>query len=88
MEELARRELNEIHVEGGTRLNGSLLQAGVVDELLIYLAPNVIGDSGRGMFDLPELTEMSQRTDLTILGVERVGEDLRVLARIISSGKR
>jgi diaminohydroxyphosphoribosylaminopyrimidine deaminase/5-amino-6-(5-phosphoribosylamino)uracil reductase len=65
-----------------------LLQAGVVDELLIYLAPNVIGDSGRGMFDLPELTEMSQRTDLTILGVERVGEDLRVLARIISSGKR
>jgi diaminohydroxyphosphoribosylaminopyrimidine deaminase/5-amino-6-(5-phosphoribosylamino)uracil reductase len=82
MEELARRELNEIHVEGGAKLNGSLLQAGVVDELLVYLAPSVIGDSGRGMFNLPELTELSQRTALTIRSVERVGEDVRILARV------
>jgi diaminohydroxyphosphoribosylaminopyrimidine deaminase/5-amino-6-(5-phosphoribosylamino)uracil reductase len=82
MEELARRELNEIHVEGGTKLNGSLLQAGVVDELLVYLAPSVIGDSGRGMFDLPELTELSQAKALEICEVEHVGEDLRILARI------
>ena len=81
MEELARRELNEIHVEGGTKLNGSLLQAGVVDELLVYLAPCVIGDSGRGMFDLPELTELSRSTALKIREVERVGEDLRIVAR-------
>ncbi len=82
MEELARRELNEIHVEAGTRLNGSLLQAGVVDELLVYLAPSVIGDSGRGMFNLPELTELSQTTALSIREVERIGEDLRILARL------
>jgi diaminohydroxyphosphoribosylaminopyrimidine deaminase/5-amino-6-(5-phosphoribosylamino)uracil reductase len=82
MEELARRELNEIHVEGGHKLNGSLLQAGVVDELLVYLAPSVIGDSGRGMFDLPELTELSQAKALEICEVEHVGEDLRILARI------
>jgi diaminohydroxyphosphoribosylaminopyrimidine deaminase / 5-amino-6-(5-phosphoribosylamino)uracil reductase len=82
MEELARRELNEIHVEGGTKLNGSLLQAGVVDELLVYLAPSVIGDSGRGMFSLPELTELSRSTTLKIHEVERVGEDLRIVARI------
>ena len=82
MEELARRELNEIHVEAGTRLNGSLLQAGVVDELLVYLAPSVIGDSGRGMFDLPELTELAQSTSLEIREVERVGGDLRILARL------
>jgi diaminohydroxyphosphoribosylaminopyrimidine deaminase / 5-amino-6-(5-phosphoribosylamino)uracil reductase len=82
MEELARRELNEIHVEGGTKLNGSLLQAGVVDELLVYLAPCVIGDSGRGMFDLPELTELSRSTALKIRDFERVGEDLRIVARI------
>jgi len=82
MEELARRELNEIHVEAGTKLNGSLLQAGVVDELLVYLAPSVIGDSGRGMFSLPELTELSRSTALKIREVERVGEDLRILARI------
>ena len=82
MEELARRELNEIHVEGGTKLNGSLLQAGVVDELLVYLAPSVIGDSGRGMFHLPEPTELSRSTALKIREVERVGDDLRILARI------
>lgn len=82
MEELARRELNEIHVEAGTKLNGSLLQAGVVDELLVYLAPSVIGDAGRGMFSLPELTELSQATGLKIREVERIGADIRVLARI------
>jgi len=82
MEELARRELNEIHVEGGTKLNGSLLQAGVVDELLVYLAPSVIGDSGRGMFDLPELTELSRSTALKIREVERIGADIRIVARI------
>jgi len=82
MEELARRELNEIHVEAGTKLNGSLLQAGVVDELLVYLAPSVIGDSGRGMFHLPEITELSRATALKIREVERVGADLRILARI------
>jgi diaminohydroxyphosphoribosylaminopyrimidine deaminase/5-amino-6-(5-phosphoribosylamino)uracil reductase len=82
MQELARRELNEIHVEAGTKLNGSLLQAGVVDELLVYLAPSVIGDSGRGMFHLPEITELSRATALKIREVERVGADLRILARI------
>jgi diaminohydroxyphosphoribosylaminopyrimidine deaminase/5-amino-6-(5-phosphoribosylamino)uracil reductase len=87
IEELARRELNEIHVEGGHKLNGSLLQAGVVDELLVYLAPRVIGDSGRGMFDLPELTELSRATPLTIRDLERIGADLRVLARLAPTSR-
>ena len=82
MEEFARRELNEIHVEAGTKLNGSLLRAGVVDDLLVYLAPSVIGDSGRGMFHLLELTDLSQTTALKIREVERIGEDLRIVARI------
>jgi diaminohydroxyphosphoribosylaminopyrimidine deaminase/5-amino-6-(5-phosphoribosylamino)uracil reductase len=81
MEELARRELNEIHVEAGTKLNGSLLQAGVVDELLVYLASSVIGDSGRGMFHLPELTELSHSTALKIREVERIGAEIRIVAR-------
>jgi diaminohydroxyphosphoribosylaminopyrimidine deaminase/5-amino-6-(5-phosphoribosylamino)uracil reductase len=81
MDELGRRELNELHVEGGHKLTGSLLQAGVVDELLVYLAPSVIGDSGRGMFDMPELTELSQKKTVTIREVGRIGEDLRILAR-------
>ena len=69
-------------MEAGTKLNGSLLRAGVVDELLVYLAPRVIGDSGRGMFHLPELTDLSQTTALKIREVERIGEDLRIVARV------
>ena len=48
MRELARRELNEIHVESGFKLNGSLLREGCVDELLVYFAASIIGDSGQG----------------------------------------
>jgi len=81
IEDLARREQNEIHVEAGMKLNGSLLQAGVVDEVLVYLAPTLIGDSGRGMFSLPELTELSRVRSLRVREVERVGADVRILAR-------
>lgn len=79
--ELARRELNEIHVEAGYKLNGSLVAAGVVDELLVYLAPSLIGESGSGMFNLPALDDLAQRRRLVWRDVLRVGEDLRVVAR-------
>lgn len=82
MAELARRGLNEVHVEAGFKLNGSLVVAGVVDELVIYLAPSLIGESGRGMFNLPELTELAARVPLTIRDVRQVGADLRIVARL------
>jgi diaminohydroxyphosphoribosylaminopyrimidine deaminase / 5-amino-6-(5-phosphoribosylamino)uracil reductase len=82
MRELGRRELNEVHVESGNRLNGALLGAGVVDELLIYLAPQLLGDVARGMFDLGELTRLEQRVDLRIHDARRVGPDLRIVARV------
>jgi diaminohydroxyphosphoribosylaminopyrimidine deaminase/5-amino-6-(5-phosphoribosylamino)uracil reductase len=82
MRELARRELNEIHVESGNRLNGALLRAGVVDELLIYLAPQLLGDAARGMFDLGVLTQLDQRVELRLQEVHPVGPDLRILARV------
>ena len=53
MRELAAREINELHVEAGARLNGALLAAGLVDELLLYLAPCVIGDPARGIATFP-----------------------------------
>jgi len=81
--ELANRGVGELHVEAGTRLNGSLLREGCVDELLVYLAPSLIGDTGRGMFSLPELTELSQQTPLSIRDVSRIGEDIRVIARVL-----
>jgi diaminohydroxyphosphoribosylaminopyrimidine deaminase/5-amino-6-(5-phosphoribosylamino)uracil reductase len=85
MRELARRELNEIHVESGNRLNGALLRAGLVDELLVYLAPQLLGDAARGMFDLGELTTLEQRVNLRMQDIRRVGPDLRIVARIEAS---
>jgi diaminohydroxyphosphoribosylaminopyrimidine deaminase/5-amino-6-(5-phosphoribosylamino)uracil reductase len=81
MRELARRELNEIHVEAGFKLNGSLVAAGIVDELLVYLAPSLIGESGQGMFNLPAIDDLAQRRRLAWRDVQRLGGDLRVIAR-------
>ena len=82
MRELARRELNEVHVEAGCKLNGSLLVAGLVDELLIYLAPSILGDSACGMFSLPELTDLAQKRLVQFGDVKAIGSDLRILARV------
>ena len=79
--ELARRGVNEVHVEGGFKLNGALLAAGLVDELLLYLAPCLIGDAARGLFDLPPLASLQDKRRLLINDVRMVGADLRILAR-------
>jgi diaminohydroxyphosphoribosylaminopyrimidine deaminase/5-amino-6-(5-phosphoribosylamino)uracil reductase len=84
---LARRGINELHVEGGRRLNGALVRLGLADELLLYLAPCLLGDAARGMADLPELGSLDDRTPLTIRDVRRVGGDLRILARIARPGQ-
>jgi diaminohydroxyphosphoribosylaminopyrimidine deaminase / 5-amino-6-(5-phosphoribosylamino)uracil reductase len=81
MKELGRREMNEVHVEAGYKLNGSLLQEGLVDELVIYLAPSVIGDRARGMFDFPALETLSGRRGLRICEVTTIDSDIRVIAR-------
>jgi diaminohydroxyphosphoribosylaminopyrimidine deaminase/5-amino-6-(5-phosphoribosylamino)uracil reductase len=81
LEELARRGINELHVEAGLKLNGSLVREGCVDEFLVYLNPSFLGDSAQGMVDLPAMTSLDQRVRLKLHSVERVGEDLRLLAR-------
>ncbi|WP_395827794.1 bifunctional diaminohydroxyphosphoribosylaminopyrimidine deaminase/5-amino-6-(5-phosphoribosylamino)uracil reductase RibD [Collimonas sp.] len=78
--ELGRRQINELHVEAGSKLNASLISAGCVDELLIYLAPAILGD-GRSMFDLPALTTPQDKFSLKFHEIKQVGEDLRILAR-------
>ncbi|MDH4152070.1 MAG: bifunctional diaminohydroxyphosphoribosylaminopyrimidine deaminase/5-amino-6-(5-phosphoribosylamino)uracil reductase RibD [Betaproteobacteria bacterium] len=82
LQELARRGCNEIHVEAGHKLNGSLLQAGLVDELLIYMAPCILGDTAQGMFHLPPLAKLADRCNVRITDVQQIGADLRVLARV------
>jgi len=81
LDELQRRALNEVHVEGGSGLNGALLQAGLVDELLLYVAPLVLGNAARGMFALPVLEELQGARRFRLHEVKRVGEDLRIIAR-------
>jgi diaminohydroxyphosphoribosylaminopyrimidine deaminase/5-amino-6-(5-phosphoribosylamino)uracil reductase len=79
--ELAKRGVNELHVEAGSRLNASLLREGCVDELLIYLNPSILGETAQGMFDLPAFASLEKRPKLRLLSAERVGDDLRLLAR-------
>ncbi len=81
LEELARRECNEVLVEAGAELSGALLQAGLIDELLLYLAPVLMGDAAQGLFRLPGLDTMAQRLALQVLDVRAVGADWRVTAR-------
>lgn len=78
--DLATREVNELHVEAGHKLNGSLIRAGLVDEFLIYLAPSMLGQ-GRGMAQWGPLTALSDALALEYISVERVGPDLRIIAR-------
>ncbi len=82
LEELARRGINELHVEGGFKLNGSLVREGCVDEFLIYLNPSLLGDSAQGMVNLAEVTSLDQRVALKLRSVERVGDDIRIIARL------
>jgi diaminohydroxyphosphoribosylaminopyrimidine deaminase/5-amino-6-(5-phosphoribosylamino)uracil reductase len=80
MQELGRRQINELHIEAGYKLNGSLIREGCVDELLLYLAPTILGDA-QGLFDLKALESLDGRRDLHFHEVMQVGADLRILAR-------
>jgi diaminohydroxyphosphoribosylaminopyrimidine deaminase/5-amino-6-(5-phosphoribosylamino)uracil reductase len=80
MAELAVRGLNEVHVEAGHKLSGSLVRAGVADELLLYVSPSLLGE-GLGMFRLEAPPELERRRTLRFTDVDRVGADLRVIAR-------
>jgi diaminohydroxyphosphoribosylaminopyrimidine deaminase/5-amino-6-(5-phosphoribosylamino)uracil reductase len=79
--DLGKREINELHVEAGHKLNGSLVRAGLVDELLVYLAPKLMGP-GADMANLFPLTDLAQVVSLTFQSTAMVGPDLRILARV------
>ena len=75
---LAGRGVNEVHTECGSTLAGALLDLGLVDEIVVYLAPALLGDAARGMFTLPGVAAMRDRIGLEITGVARLGADLRI----------
>jgi len=86
MRYLGERELNEVLIETGPTLAGAAMQAGIVDELVLYLAPHLMGDAARGLFRLPGLDRMADRVALTIIDVRQVGPDLRITARPAGQG--
>lgn len=78
---LAEHQANEVHVEAGSELCGALLAQQLVDEIVVYMAPHIMGDSAKGLFHLPGLEDMQQRIDLQIEDIRAVGSDWRMIVR-------
>ncbi|MEQ1597971.1 MAG: bifunctional diaminohydroxyphosphoribosylaminopyrimidine deaminase/5-amino-6-(5-phosphoribosylamino)uracil reductase RibD [Methylotenera sp.] len=78
---IASREINEVLVEGGEGLNGALLAQNLIDELLIYYAPKLMGGAAKSMFAMPAFTAMNQAIDLQIIDVRQIGTDIRICAK-------
>lgn len=81
MKDLAQREINELHVEAGSKLNASLIRSGLVDEFLVYLAPRLLGP-GQGMAALEPLQTLANGLELQFQSTDRIGPDLRIVARV------
>lgn len=82
LHDLARREVNELHLEAGHKLNGSWVREGLVDELLLYLAPTLLGTGGMGMAGFGPLQSLDEGLALAFHSVDPVGDDLRIVARV------
>ncbi|MDP1665716.1 MAG: bifunctional diaminohydroxyphosphoribosylaminopyrimidine deaminase/5-amino-6-(5-phosphoribosylamino)uracil reductase RibD [Methylobacter sp.] len=78
MEFLSQQQINELLVEAGSVLNGALLAEGLVDEYVVYMAPCILGDQGRGLFNLPGLQQMADKKQLKLRDVRQVGQDLKL----------
>lgn len=81
LETLAELECNEVLVEAGAGMNGPLLAAGLIDEIILYVAPHLLGDTARGMFSLPALASMEQRRQVDIMDMRMIGSDIRLMLR-------
>lgn len=82
--QLGQRGMNEVLVEAGINLHSALLAADVVDELVVYLAPHLLGDAGRGIIRLPGIERMEERLELDVRDVRAFGPDLRLIARVVN----
>ncbi len=85
LKKLADRQVNEVMLETGMTLAGAMLQSGLVDELIIYMAPHLMGDSARGLFHMPGLDAMQDRVSLQITDMRAIGCDIRITAQVTNS---
>ena len=81
MEHLAQLEYNEVLLEAGATLSGAMLKAGFIDELIVYMAPHLMGNKARGLFNIPGVDKMKERIELEIKDIVSVGNDFRIIAR-------
>jgi len=81
MDDLAKKEINLLHVEAGAVLCGALLKNDLVDEIILYMAPHIMGDGAKGLFHLPGLEKMKDRISLNIKDVRSIGKDIRITAQ-------
>jgi len=82
LQDLAKREINEIHTEAGAKLCGNLIQQGLANELLLYMAPHLLGSDGLGAFHLPQIKTMQDKIDLNIKDMRAIGDDWRIIASL------
>jgi len=82
MKYLAEEEVNEVLLETGATLGGAMLQAGLIDEFVIYMAPHLMGNDARGLFNLSGIESMDQRISLDIQEIRAIGKDWRITAKI------
>lgn len=79
---LAEQEINDVLVEAGSVLNGALMEQGLIDECIVYMAPSILGANGRGLFAMPHLSVMADKKQLSLLDVRQVGVDLRLRYKV------
>ena len=85
LKHLAAMDVNDIFLEAGHGLNGAFLHAHLIDELILYYAPKLMGAEAKGMFAIPGLTDMQQAIDLQIIDIRQFGQDIRVRAKPASA---
>ncbi|HFQ92322.1 MAG TPA: bifunctional diaminohydroxyphosphoribosylaminopyrimidine deaminase/5-amino-6-(5-phosphoribosylamino)uracil reductase RibD, partial [Chromatiales bacterium] len=86
--DLARRQVNEVLLEAGATLAGAMVQAGLVDELIVYMAPSLLGSAGRGLLNLDGIEHLAQAVELEIADIRRVGRDWRITAMVSGAETR
>ena len=79
--DLAKKEINEVMFECGGILNGALLKQNLIDEIIIYLAPCILGDQANNMFNLPIISVMSDRYNFNLAQVDKTGDDARIILK-------
>jgi len=82
LQQLGEMQINDVLLESGARLSGAMLQAGLIDELIIYMAPVLMGNEASGLFALPGLDAMKDKIELNISDYRSVGKDIRITLKV------